>query len=566
MKAARFLLFLAAVVTMALFAFYGCSSEDTVEKPDPGDTTPPVLVGSSPFDTETGVSRSGPYWFAFSEAMDEESVEDNISASPDFGYDIHANASADTFWLTPHEALAGNTGYQINIGPECEDLAGNQMGTLVSIDFTTTPQQDMNPPTVVSTYPADDATDISPGDVIRITFSEPVAYPGGWSTQTAIEIDPYPDDGYFAREGNDLLIWHFPFPVDSLIEVTVTTDLTDIAGNNLEAPHTFTFRTLNDTTRPYLESATPANGATNVSTGISLIALTFSEPMFPEFEMAPEDVDARILLALSEEPGWNTDVTEVTLPLERGLLPGCTYWVYFDNVTDMAGNYIDPRPTYYWFRTSGTTTYYPIGGGDLWYFYDYEMFTAKLPGMDFGSDRRVIENHNSSTGEFEEVWYFWDGDAWVIEEKTFLQDTGTELLHLGHEEYDGGVLEETKMWDSPMTFLRLPPQYNNGASWNIGTTADLGDGRSMVLTGTITISGGTVDVFAPTAEAMFRDCLEWILYAEISFFDNGTPDGGDEFRDTIYLCEGVGPVMFIKEDLATPSEPDTIFITGWDID
>ena len=88
----------------------------------------------------------------------------------------------------------------------------------------------------------------------------------------------------------------------------------------------------------------------------------------------------------------------------------------------------------------------------------------------------------------------------------------------------------------------------------------------MVLTGTITISGGTVDVFAPTAEAMFRDCLEWILYAEISFFDNGTPDGGDEFRDTIYLCEGVGPVMFIKEDLATPSEPDTIFITGWDID
>ncbi len=566
MKAARYLLFLTVVVAMTLFALYGCSSEDTVTEPDPGDTTPPILVGSYPLDGATGVSRSGLYWFAFSEAMDEESVEDNITASPAFGHDIHANASTDTFWLTPHDALNGNAAYEFNIGPECEDLAGNQMGTLVSIDFTTTAAQDMDPPTVVSTDPADDATDISPGGVIRITFSEPVSYPGDWGYQTAIEIDPYPDDGYFEREGNDLLIWHYPFPIDSLIEITVTTDLTDIAGNNLEAPYTFTFRTLNDTTRPYLASATPANGATGVSTGTSSIVLTFSEPMFPDFEMSPEDVDARIILALSEEPGWNTDFSEVTLPLERGLLPGCTYWVYFDDVTDMAGNFIDPKPTYYWFRTSGTSTYYPIAEGYLWYYYDYEMFVAKLPGMDFGSDRRVIENYNSSTGEFEEVWYSWEGDVWVIQEKIFLRKDGNLLIHLGREEYQDGVLDQTMMWDSPMTYLKLPPQNNLGDSWNIETTADLGEGFSMTLNGTVTISGGTVDVFVPTADAIFRDCLEWILYAEISIFDNGTPAGGDEFRQTYFLSEGVGPVMLIEEDLATPSEPDTIFVTGWDID
>lgn len=566
MKAAKYLLFLTAVVAMALFALYGCSSEDTVIDPDPGDTTPPILVGSYPLDGEPGVSRSGPYWFAFDEPMDEESVEDNISASPAFGHDIHANASADTFWLTPHDALNGNAAYEFNIGPECEDLAGNQMETLVSIDFTTTAQQDMDPPTIVSTDPGDGATDISPGEVIRITFSEPVSYPGDWNSQTAIEIDPYTDDGYFSREGNNLLIWHYPFPVDSLIEVTVTTDLTDIAGNNLEAPYTFTFRTLNDTVSPYLASAAPANGATGVSAGISSIVLTFSEPMFPDFEMSPEDVDARIILALSEEPGWNTDFSEVTLPLERGLLPGCTYWVYFDNVTDMAGNFIDPKPTYYWFRTSGTPTYYPIAEGDLWYYYDYEMFVAKLPGMDFGSDRRVIENHNSSTGEFEEVWYSWEGDVWVIEEKIFLREDGNLLIHLGREEYHDGVLDQTMMWDSPMTYLKLPLQNNLGDSWNIGTTADLGEGSSMALNGTVTISGGRVDVFVPTADATFRDCLEWILYAEITFFDNGTPAGGDEFRQTYFLSEGVGPVMLIEENLATPSEPDTIFVTGWDID
>jgi methionine-rich copper-binding protein CopC len=554
------------LVAVALVSFIGCTSDgDAPEEPGPGDTTPPVLIGSYPLDGATGVSRSGPYWFAFDEAMNAESVRNNISTSPYFGYDIHANASADTFWLTPQYVLTGNTVYEFNVGQECEDTAGNEMGTLVSIDFTTTPEQDMDPPTVVSTYPADNATGVNPGAAIRITFSEPVAYPGDWGSQTAIGIVPYPGDGYFEREGDDLLIWHSPFPVDSEIEVTVTTDLMDISGNNLEASYTFSFRTLNDTTRPYLASATPANGSSNVPTGTSGITLTFSEPMFPEFDMPAEDVDARIVLAMEEEPEWNTDFSRISLTFPDGLLPGCTYWVYFRNVTDMAGNYIDPNPTYYWFKTSGTTTYYPIAGNDLWYFFGYDSPLAKSPGLDMGSVKRVIENYNVSNGEFEEVWYTWDEGVWVIDEKTFMRDTGTTLLHLGREEYRDGVLDQTMMWDSPLTFLKLPPQSNLGDSWFIETTADLGEGYSMTISGTITISAGTVDVSVPIAEAIFRDCIVWTLYAEVTMYDNGTPEGGDEFLQTYFLAEGVGPVMLIDEDLTAPSVPDTIIVTGWDL-
>ena len=563
MKAERFLFLL---TSLALVVFIGCSSEDTPEEPVPGDMTPPILIGSSPYDSETGVSRTGPYWFAFSEEMDVESVRDNINASPNFGHDIHANASADTFWLTPHSVLNGNAAYEFNVGPECEDLAGNEMGSLVSIDFTTTAQQDMDPPTVVSTDPADDAIDVGPGEPLRITFSEPVSYPGSWGSQTAIEIEPYRDDGYFDREGNDLLIWHDPFPVDSLIEVTVTTDLEDISGNTLEAPYSFSFRTLNDVKRPYLASSSPATGNTSVSTGITQISLTFSEPMFPDFDIPAEDLDARIMLALSEEPIWNDDYSMVTLPLERGLLPGCIYRVFFRDVTDMAGNVIDPNPTDYWFRTSGTATYYPIGGGDLWYYLDTEAPVMKLPGMDMGSDKRVIENYNSSTGEFEEVWYTWDEEVWVIDEKTFFRDNGTALQHLGRQEYRNGILDQTMMWDSPMTFLRLPPQNHLGETWEVGSTADLGEGVSISISGQISISEGTVDVYVPLADAVFRDCIEWIFGAEIIFYEEGTPAGGDEFRLTYYLSEGVGLVMVIDENLATPSEPDTIIVSGWDID
>jgi hypothetical protein len=563
MKAVRLIL----MFSILLMALAGCTSDDgSPEAPEDTDNTPPVMTGSSPHDSETGVSRTGPYWFAFNEEMDVESVQDNIDASPDFGHDIHANSSADTFWLTPHVALAGSSPYEFNVGPACEDLAGNRMGSLVSIDFTTTAAQDMDPPTVESTVPIGGATGVNPGDPLRITFSEPVSYPGSWDTQTGIEIVPYPDDGYFERQGSDLLVWHYPFPVDSLIEVTVTTDMTDISGNNLEADHTFSFRTLNDTTRPFLASSVPTVGNTNVSSSISMISATFSEPMFANFDMPAEDVDARMILALSEEPEWNAEYTTVTLTLERGLLPGCLYSVFFRDVTDWGGNVIDPNPTHFWFRTSGEPSYYPIRTGYLWYFMGGMMPVAKMPGIDMGSDRRAIENYNSSSGEFEEVWYEWDEGVWVIREKTFLRNYLGMIQHIGREEYDNGVLEETMMWDSPMTFLRMPPQDHLGESWTVGSTADMGEGMSLSISGEIGISASTFDVFSPLADAVFRDCLKWSFSAEVTWYDNGTPGGGDEFIVTYFLSEGVGLVMIIDENLTAPSEPDTMFVSGWDLD
>ena len=158
MKRALYILLLPAMV---LIMAPGCSDEDAGSPPENGDDTLPRLIGSSPYDNETDVSRSGPYWFAFSEAMDVESVQDNITVSPDFGHDIHANAAADTFWLTPHISLGERSKYTFTVGTGCEDQAGNAMAAAVDIGFTTTSVQDMDPPTVVSTFPADGAVDVS---------------------------------------------------------------------------------------------------------------------------------------------------------------------------------------------------------------------------------------------------------------------------------------------------------------------------------------------------------------------------------------------------------------------
>jgi HSP20 family protein len=73
--------YLLMATVLGIAAGLGCSSEETAQQPDQGDRTPPELVGSFPTDGAVDVSRSGPYWLAFSEAMDDGSIEDNIDVS-----------------------------------------------------------------------------------------------------------------------------------------------------------------------------------------------------------------------------------------------------------------------------------------------------------------------------------------------------------------------------------------------------------------------------------------------------------------------------------------------------
>ena len=60
--------------------------------------------------------------------------------------------------------------------------------------------------------------------------------------------------------------------------VTVTTGVTDLAGNHLAAQSVTTFTTALDTTAPTILSTSPANGATGIVVS-SVVTVTFSEAM-----------------------------------------------------------------------------------------------------------------------------------------------------------------------------------------------------------------------------------------------------------------------------------------------
>ncbi|MCK4537669.1 MAG: Ig-like domain-containing protein [Candidatus Krumholzibacteria bacterium] len=554
------------VIVLSLFftiSLTGCfGSDDDSSGPDP-DKTAPTVVGTYPADAATNVSRTGPFWIAFSEPMDEESVENNISGSGSSSFDYYWSDASDTLFFAATYLLTANTTYNVVVGGDAEDLAANTMGNDFSLSFTTTLDVDMTPPTVVSVSPANTATGIDPGEALEIIFSEPIHQFHGWDVEYYMVITPLPDEGYFTYEGNSVFIYHTPFPPETVVNIELTTGIADLSGNNLAAPYNFSFTTMTDDVRPYLASAAPSNRETGVSIGLETINLTFSESMEPDMYMPEENVDARIYYLFAGEPDWSENYTVLDISLNNSLLPGCTYWVYFEGATDMAGNLIDPDPTHYYFSTAGETSYYPIEYYYTWYYGEEHLppvSTSKASiGPEFDVLRRLM-NFNMPTGDFEEFIQRYDG---TIEEKTFLRLTGNTVYHVGRAEYNEGVMAGTMVWDDPMPYVKLPVPDHAGESWPVSATMTVGEQVVLSISGTCEIESRTVTVSAPYMEGVFRECYVHHLRITVQMYEGGVLSGTDEVHQIMYLAEGVGPVMMTEVDDEYTFGNRTISVVYW---
>lgn len=553
-----FLVSLCLLLSLPLMT--GCTGDET--SGGEVDTAPPEVTASYPADGATGVSRSGPYWILFSEPMDEGSVEDAFDWSFPAGTGLHWEE--DTMYVTLGGYLPASTAYTMTVGAESEDLHGNPLGSDFVIDFTTTAAEDNTPPTVVSTFPSDDAADAGPGYPVRITFTEPVSPVYGWPfpvEQTVVQIIPEPDDGYFETEGNDLVIFHTPFPTETVITITVTTDLTDLAGNPLSSAHTFDFTTAADDTRPYLASSSPTNGATGVSSMLASLYFQFSEPMFNgSFDMPPENIDMRMMMALAEEPEWSTDFSRIDLTLGTGLLPGCTYWVKFGDVTDMAANLIDPNPTEYQFTVSGTPSYYPVGDGYLWAYYEFEYTPTGSPETAPAVPQtmiRQIDNYIPASGEFDLLTIYSE----TTNDVQHLRTSPSGIDHLGRTEYDEGSPVSSMTWDDPLPYIKFPIVL--GDYWSFSTTGSYdslatgGWSYDLTIDGHCEIDNETIDYTREyERDGTIRDCYVHHLYVTIVAYDGQDPVAEMNVHQILWLGEGVGPVR----DMSTePGEPPTIY-------
>jgi hypothetical protein len=533
---------LRALPFLAVLLFVGAcsSSNETAATEEP---TRPTVQATFPLDGATDHSRSGPYWIVFSLPMDESSVEQGLSLTPG-PVGLGASWRGDTLFVTPAYLLSASTAYTFTVSGTSEALNGQTLGSDYSFSFTTTAASDDTPPTVLSTSPAGGAVNVSGVAPVAITFSEPMDPSATWN---AIEITPGPPDAYYEWEATTLIIHHSAFPQITTMTVTVSTDARDLAGNHLAAPYGFSFTTRTDNTRPYLMSASPANGATGVSTGLSQIVLTFSEPMDQmSFEMPPEAVDARVIQAAHDEPTANTDFSELTVPVTEPLLPGCTYWVNFLDVKDGGGNVIDPNPTAYQFTTAGTASYFPAKTDAVWHYLGEGTWEAT----------RTIDHYNQAAGTFEELFL---GGMGEIEGITYFKKTSSAIQHLGRSNYDGGTFQFTMMWNQPIPYIKLPISNYLGQSWNFSATATVGDTIDVDLSGHIEIEPATVNLVNTTLHGTFKGCYVHHLYADLYMSHDGNPVDEQHVHQILWLAPGVGPVQIV--DIGGGS--DTLRVVDW---
>ncbi len=155
----------------------------------------------------------------------------------------------------------------------------------VSTNSFTVTGTDTTPPTLASTSPVDNAVDVAVSTLVTVTFSE------------AIDNTTVDGTSFFVSDGVDNVAGTVSVSPDNTMATftssalladntvhtaTLTTDVTDLAGNPLadNVVWSFTTGTGTDTIGPTVLSTVPADGATGV-TVTTVVAATFDEAIDP---------------------------------------------------------------------------------------------------------------------------------------------------------------------------------------------------------------------------------------------------------------------------------------------
>ena len=210
---------------------------------------------------------------------------------------------------------------------------------------------DITSPTVVSTVPAIDATGVAINSAITATFSEDMdpatitastftleLQNGGLTATGARTVSA--TVSYSMGSRTAILTPDEDFAYYTWYKATITTGVTDLAGNALAEVYTWSFTSGQnpDTTAPWVVSTIPGADAIDVSPEITEITVTFSEDMNPE---TMHQDSCGIVDTESQERLGGLSYADRTLVIQEqeGLQYNRTYEGYVkSSVADLAGN------------------------------------------------------------------------------------------------------------------------------------------------------------------------------------------------------------------------------------
>ena len=258
---------------------------DQNSKPVASDTTAPQVGSTSPVNGATSVATGSSVAVTFSEAVSPASVTPTTFTLKNGATSVPGavSVSGSTSTFQPSAALLNGTAYTATVTTGVKDLAGNGMAADYSWTFTTAAAADTTPPAVSSVTPADGSTNITVNTIVTATFNEPVSSASVIPTTFTLKNGATSVPGTLSVSGSTATFR----PTAALVggvtyTAAVTTGVTDLAGNALQAGHSWSFTTGSaaDTTPPTVSSNSPADGASGVA-ATSAATATFSEPLDP---------------------------------------------------------------------------------------------------------------------------------------------------------------------------------------------------------------------------------------------------------------------------------------------
>jgi hypothetical protein len=263
--------------------------------------TPPTVISTVPVNGAVNVPINQALSATFNEAMTTASIDAatftlkaTTSGTAVTGT-VNYVAAGSTATFTPNASLAPTTEYTATITDGAEDLAGTPIAKPYVWTFTTAAAPLAVPPTVISTIPADLATDVPLNQIVSATFSLPMKPSTINSTDftlTGPGSTPVAGLVAYAAVGNSLTFTPTTnLAANTTFTATITTGAQDLAGTALNGGiacssnagncvWTFTTGTSEAVVLPEIVSTVPANAATNVPLN-KAVSATFTEAMDP---------------------------------------------------------------------------------------------------------------------------------------------------------------------------------------------------------------------------------------------------------------------------------------------
>jgi methionine-rich copper-binding protein CopC len=239
------------------------------------DNAPPILVQSTPANNATDVATNSTIALFFNEPMATDSVTLTLDPAVSFEAPIW-NDSRTLAVFTPSSVLAANTTFTATVAGN--DLADNVLTGSSSFSFSTAVAADTTAPTVISTNPANNATNMVSNSTITLTFSEAMnqaSVEGAFSTNPSISCS-------WSWNAASTVATCTPNTLapDTQYNMNLGSSAEDNAGNSLTQAYSFSFRTSSapDTTAPMVVDTTPDSDEIGVKRDGS-ITLFFSEAM-----------------------------------------------------------------------------------------------------------------------------------------------------------------------------------------------------------------------------------------------------------------------------------------------